>query len=66
MSTLLSDIEVFREAHSLSEWQFGELALSDRHFVKQLRADREPRRKTVAKVRHFMATYRGDAQQAAA
>jgi len=61
MSTLLSDIETFVQAHGLSEWKFGELALSDRHFVRQVREqDREPRRRTVAKVRSFMATYRPD------
>jgi hypothetical protein len=55
--TLLADIEDFCAAHNLSEWQFGDLALNDKHFVRQLRSDREPRRKTVERVRRFIATY---------
>jgi putative IMPACT (imprinted ancient) family translation regulator len=58
MDTLLSEIEKFCATHRLSEWQFGEMALNDRHFIRQLRDDREPRRKTVERVREFMATYR--------
>jgi hypothetical protein len=65
MSTLLSDIEAFQSAHGLSDWQFGELALRDRHFIRQLRDGREPRRKTIARVRHVMATYRPQEQVAA-
>lgn len=65
MQTLLSEIEAFIAAHEMSEWAFGEAALNDRHFIKQLRDDREPRRKTEAKVRHFMATYRPQQQVAA-
>lgn len=57
MDTLLSDIEKFVATHGLSEWQFGELALNDRHFIRQLREEREPRRKTVERVRSFMATF---------
>jgi len=58
METLLSDIESFLSDHpELSEWQFGELALNDRKFIAQLRDNREPRRKTVARVRSFMQDY---------
>lgn len=66
MNTLLSDIEAFISTHGMSEWAFGEGALNDRHFIRQLRDDREPRRKTEARVRHFMATYRPADTQAAA
>ncbi|PZT91969.1 MAG: hypothetical protein DI625_14645 [Sphingomonas sp.] len=57
MDTLLPDIEAFRSAHGLSEWKFGDLALGDRHLVRQLRNGRELRRNTTARVRQFMATY---------
>jgi hypothetical protein len=58
MEELLSDIETFIAAHEMSEWMFGESALRDRHFIRQLRDKREPRRATIAKVRNFMASYR--------
>ena len=57
MDDLLTQIEGFIESHRLSEWQFGEQAVNDRHFVRQLRAGRDLRMSTVAKVRDFMATY---------
>lgn len=57
METLLTDIDAFLDAHKLSEWQFGELALRDRYFIRQLRGGREPRSATIARVRQFMATY---------
>jgi hypothetical protein len=65
MDTLLSEIEAFRATHGLSEWKFGDLALRDRHFIPQLRAGREIRRRTEAKVRTFIATYRPEAAEAA-
>lgn len=58
MDELLTEIETFVATHELREWTFGERALGDRHFVRQLREGREPRRATVAKVRNFMAAYR--------
>jgi hypothetical protein len=63
MPSLLSDIELFMETHSLSATRFGELALGDRHFVRQLRGSDEkpPRRvwpETEARVRQFMVTYK--------
>lgn len=58
MATLLSDIEGFCRRHSLSEWQFGELVLNDRHFIRQLREGRDLRLSTLAKVREFMTEYR--------
>jgi hypothetical protein len=57
MSTLLHDIEAFIAKHEMSEWVFGEKALNDRHFVRQLRAGREHRRATESRARKFMAEY---------
>jgi len=64
MDTLLSEIVRFTETHSLSESEFGHQALNDRHLVRQLREGRELRRKTEARVRHFMVTYRPTAEAA--
>jgi len=64
MEELLSDIETFIADHEISEWAFGEAALRDRHFIRQLREQREPRRATVQRVRDYMASYCD--QQAAA
>jgi len=66
MDTLLSEIIRFTETHSLSEWEFGEQALNDRHLIRQLREGRELRRKTEARVRHFMVTYKPALQADAA
>jgi hypothetical protein len=66
MSTLLSDIEAFLGHSGLSEWAFGEKALNDRHFVRQLRAGREHRRATEARARNFMATYQASEAEAPA
>lgn len=57
MDSLLSEIELFMSTHDLSQWQFGQRALGDRHFVKQLRAGRRVWPETAQKVREFMATY---------
>jgi hypothetical protein len=54
---LLNDIEAFIETHSLSPTAFGQSALGDRHFVRQLRNGRRVWPETEAKVRRFMATY---------
>jgi hypothetical protein len=68
MQTLLSEIELFMSAHGLSHWQFGERALGDKHFVRQLRGETgKPRRvwpETEAKVREFMLTYRSEQEAA--
>lgn len=66
MDTLLSDIEKFTANNGLSEWQFGELALNDRHFIRQLRDGRDLRMSTVERVKCFMATYRPSKQATAA
>lgn len=59
---LLQEIEAFCAKHGLSDWQFGELALRDKHLVRQMRGatGRRSRRlwpDTEARVRDFMATY---------
>lgn len=54
MQQLLADITQFNTRHGLSEWQFGELALNDRHFVRQLRDGRDLRISTLARVREFI------------
>jgi hypothetical protein len=54
MEQLISEIDAFLASQDLKETTFGEAALRDRHFVRQLRAGREPRSRTVAKVRQYM------------
>lgn len=56
MNELLTEIEAFlaRDGIGISATRFGELALGDRHLVRQLREGRELRSKTVSKVRNFM------------
>ena len=64
MNTLLSEIESFVSTHDMSERAFGQNALNDSHFVRQLRAGREPRRATVEAARAFMASYKPEARAA--
>jgi hypothetical protein len=56
MSDLISDIQAFCAAQSISETRFGELALNDKPFVAQLRNGRRVWPETEAKVRQFMAS----------
>lgn len=63
---LLDDIKAFCETHGLSIWQFGERAMNDKSFVKNIENGRRIWPDTEAKVRRFMATYKPDAQQDAA
>lgn len=60
MSTLLAEIEAFIAVHGLSEWQFGDRAMGDRRFVKELRRGRRCWPETEAKARTFIATYAPD------
>jgi hypothetical protein len=62
---LLDDIKAFCATHDLSIWKFGELAMNDKSFVKNLEEGRRIWPDTEAKVRRFMATYK-PAQDAAA
>lgn len=57
MAQLLHDIEAFMAQHNLAPTRFGDEALGDRHFVKQLRAGRRVWPETEQKVRDFMAAY---------
>jgi hypothetical protein len=54
MEQLLTEIDAFLATQELKETTFGEAALRDRHFVRQLREGREPRSRTVARVRQYM------------
>ena len=63
MSTLLTEIEKFLETHDMAPTKFGDDALGDRHFVRQLREGRDLRLSTLEKVRQFMATYRPDSRE---
>lgn len=69
MSTLIDDIAAFIEAHSITERQFGELALNDKNLVPQMRGEKGGRARriwpeTEAKIRRFMSTYRPEADAA--
>jgi hypothetical protein len=55
MTTLLSDIEAFLEAHQMAATKFGEAAMGDRHLVRQMRTGRRVWPETEAKLRAFMA-----------
>lgn len=61
MESLLTEIELFMAAHGLSQWQFGQRALGDRRFIKEIRAGRRVWPETASKVRQFMATYGAEA-----
>jgi hypothetical protein len=68
---ILTEIDAFLATYEMAESTFGRQAVGDWKFVKQLRGDgrHSPRRlwpETEQKVRHFMATYRPEAQQDAA
>lgn len=64
MSSLLCEIETFIAAHGLAESTFGQKALGDKHFVRQLREGRDIRLSTVGKVKNFMLTYASDREAA--
>lgn len=62
MSSLLSEIEMFIAAHGLAETTFGQKALGDKRFIKELRnarggKGRRPYPDTEERVRNFMLTY---------
>ena len=57
MHDLLHEIEQFCLRNDISETRFGELALNDKPFVSQLKAGRDLRGSTAAKLRKFMADY---------
>lgn len=60
MENLIAQIDAFLAEHGMSDSRFGQLALNDRHFVRQLRGKRDVRLGTVEKVQRFMATYKAE------
>lgn len=52
---LLKEVEYFLSATNMNATQFGKEALHDPRFVHDLRNGRDPRSRTVAIVRRFMA-----------
>lgn len=68
MASILDDVEAFLKANDISPTAFGDMAMKDRHLVRQLRDGRYLFPKTEAKVRKFMAEYsptKADASEAA-
>lgn len=63
---LLAEIETFVADAGMSEITFGRKALSDPHFVRDIRNARRLWPETERKVRQFMATYRAPVKQDAA
>lgn len=55
MPSLIDDIEAFLTAHEMTPTAFGERALNDRHFVRQVRNGRRVWPETEEKVRKFMS-----------
>lgn len=64
MEQFLTDIEAFCERHGMAETRFGEMAMGDKPFVKQLREGRNVQMRTAEKVRRFMAAYEAEARAA--
>jgi 2,4-dienoyl-CoA reductase-like NADH-dependent reductase (Old Yellow Enzyme family) len=54
---LLRNVEAFLRRTGLPETKFGRLAVADPRLVSDLRNGREPRRRMVIRVEHFMNTY---------
>lgn len=56
-SSLIAEVDAFIERQSMSPITFGRKAMSDPHFVAQLRNGRRVWPETAAKVRAFMSAY---------
>ncbi len=65
MEHLIAQIDAFLAEHGMSDSRFGQLALNDRHFVRQIRAKRDVRYSTIERVQKFMATYQPEQDAAA-
>lgn len=65
MSTLLSEIDAFLAEHKLGAATFGDLAMKDRHLVRQMRNGRRLWPETEDKIRQFMAAYQPEQDAAA-
>lgn len=61
---LLTEIEAFRQEADLPETTFGRRAIGDANLIANLRAGRELRRATAAKIRNFMRDHRAMAEAA--
>ena len=55
---LLRDVEKFLRESDIPAARFGRLAMGDPRFVFDLRKGREPRRRTVERVRAFLESIR--------
>lgn len=54
----LAEIEAFKEAHGLSDTQFGTMAIQTHGFVRRLRDGRlDPKLSQIERVYRFMKTY---------
>lgn len=51
---LLKDVEKYLSTHHISPARFGREAMKDPRFVFDLRAGREPRARTVRRVRAYL------------
>lgn len=60
---LLREIEKFLHRTGMPATKFGRLAVSDPRLVLDLRMGREPRRRMVLRVEHFMNKYAANASQ---
>lgn len=56
---VLGDIARFLADAPMSETEFGLAALGDPNLIRQLRAGRDPRRGTVARIRNYIAMGEG-------
>ncbi|MDT0575043.1 hypothetical protein RM533_02455 [Croceicoccus sp. F390] len=54
---LIRDIEKFLRRTGMPDTKFGRLAVRDPRLVLDLRKGREPRRRMVIRVEHFMNNY---------
>ena len=57
---LLADIDQFLERTDMAPSVFGDRAVKDPNFVRNLRSGREPRFGTTQRVRDFMAQYESE------
>lgn len=65
-ATILSEAERFIADSGIPPTTFGRRAIGDANLIDNLRAGRELRRATEARVRHFMASHNAAEQQGAA
>lgn len=57
-TALIAEIDAFIAKHGMAESTFGRKVASDWRLVSQLRNGREPRSRTVARIRKFMGSYK--------